>query len=1125
MKKLLICICIVAAYSNLFSQEREKEYVFQTFGEDYGVYDPDVVVYEQDSSGYTWIGTADGLYRYDGQYFDIFNHIESDSLSLVDNMVHSLHYDSIDNVLWIGTFFGEICKLNLETYKFHKLPNTPIQGRFHREGIISSIQRVDKEWLMFGTYNAGLYFYNIKSGEYINSIEYKYQFESVPQIHRRNDQFWLCTSSGIYVCEKTNQDDLSFSIAPLEGLSTEYDIKSISFDKDYLTFCTDQSLSRFSYRSKEVEQLFKSQPKFSLSGHVKDDEGQYWVGTRGGGIFLIDSEGQDKCNYLADPERPTQLYSSWINSLYFSDNQHVLWIASKGGLSMLDKNQLKFRKHVVKKLNGWDSDNIYFVFKDSEGYYWYWTVNGFYRSSDKGEYANFKSSNGHRSISQRIWDAYEDDNKNLWLASGTGLIKVNLLSLKMTEFDFTYDECNVDGLNCITSISEVNDSTVWLSTKAALIKYNIKDQTYQINPFPKEICEDGIVNANKFSFISDSTILIGVNGSYVLKYNFINKKYVKISSSLSTGGHLNYNSVLDVLTDKKGRVWLATYGSGLLKFDLEKDLIESASNNSFLTNNVYGLYEDAKGYIWMTTNANIVRYDPEKSEASIYSKYEGTYCREFNEGALSKSRDGQLLFGGVGGFVEFNPNKFNYNKNVPKVLISSFTTESIKNKAQDFTYINVEYNVPDTIIISTDENHIDFYSSVFNYSVSYKNMVAWKLDGYDAQWDTLMAYDVKSFARLPEGSYQLKLRGCNNDQVWNDQEHSIKIIVKPTFYESRLFKLILLLLSILSFYLLYTLRVSVLKRRGVKLQFLIEQSTRKLKKTNDELEQSREEILVQKTELERHRNYLEELVLERTADLEMAREKAEESDRLKTAFLANVSHEIRTPMNSIVGFSSLLGLNKHDEDERQNFVDLIQQSSESLLVLINDIIDISRIESGQLQLVKKHIKLSEICNTVYQSLNVDRNENSNAKLELDLNDINDDEMIYTDWERLKQVLFNLLNNGLKFTEKGHVKLVVKKYDREESRLNKELFGERKMPVQFYLFSVEDTGIGIEEADHKSIFLPFIKVENTQMNFGGIGLGLSIVKQIVQLLGGDIWLKSSKGEGSTFYFYLPDYDLK
>jgi signal transduction histidine kinase len=564
-------------------------------------------------------------------------------------------------------------------------------------------------------------------------------------------------------------------------------------------------------------------------------------------------------------------------------------------------------------------------------------------------------------------------------------------------------------------------------------------------------------------------------------------------------------------------MFIATYGTGVLSFNKKTKTVSQLADSDLLTTNIYSIYEDANGYLWMNSNTKVIRYSPEDREVLSFGKRDGTMCREFNGGACFQDDDGTILLGGFGGFIEFNPESFPFNDVKPNVDLGSYSLQDDNVIVGGQVYANWEYIGSDTLEISTQHKPISFYASVLNYQNSSRNMLVWQLEGYESDWDTLMAFNSKTYTALPEGKYTLKIRGCNNDQYWNNEGDSITLLVKPTFTDSRIFKAILLLIIIVAIYFVYVVRVRYLNRQKKYLEKRIDERTQQLQMTNMELEDSRAEVISQKEELEKYRYYLEDLIKERTSDLEEAKLKAEEADRLKTAFLANLSHEIRTPMNSIIGFSTLLTSNVYSVDERKDFANVVQKSSDSLLVLINDIIDISRIETGQVKIVKHWVDLYELCKYAFKSLELNVN-NSVVNYELDIDLPNQILEIYTDSERLKQILINLLNNALKFTAKGHVKLIV--------RVGSSIGAEQQMRINqetnqaCILFAVEDTGVGIAEEFHENIFSPFQKIENGYDIHGGIGLGLSIVKQLIEMLDGEIWLESIPGEGTTFYFYLP-----
>ena len=283
-------------------------------------------------------------------------------------------------------------------------------------------------------------------------------------------------------------------------------------------------------------------------------------------------------------------------------------------------------------------------------------------------------------------------------------------------------------------------------------------------------------------------------------------------------------------------------------------------------------------------------------------------------------------------------------------------------------------------------------------------------------------------------------------------------------------------------------------------------------KQRDLAKSQKDQITIQNEELTKHRNKLELLVQERTIDLVIAKEKAEQSDKLKSAFLANFSHEIRTPMNAIMGFSQLLVNSKRSENEKREFIDLILVNSQHLLNLINEIIDISRIEAGETILEYHLCDLNQLLYELLNQYNEHKNLLKKTKIALILNpEIEKHNLkVTTDSNKLKQIIINLLENALKFTEEGSIEFGYKFIVTEEAKS--------------VLFYIKDTGIGIEQEAKNFIFERFRKAENNLGKlYRGAGLGLAISKKLVEILGGQIWVESEINIGSTFYFTLPYKD--
>ena len=382
------------------------------------------------------------------------------------------------------------------------------------------------------------------------------------------------------------------------------------------------------------------------------------------------------------------------------------------------------------------------------------------------------------------------------------------------------------------------------------------------------------------------------------------------------------------------------------------------------------------------------------------------------------------------------------------------------------------------------------------------------LSGYDPDWIVAGDHRTATYKNLKPGKYTFMVLGSNNDGIWSSSQKTLQIIVNPPFWQTWFFRVASIILLLGLIFLVFSWRLKSIRREKRKLEKLVKERTTELREVNVKLEEQSEELISQNEELKQnqeqlslYKDQLEELVINRTSELEKAKNKAEESDRLKSAFLANMSHEIRTPLNAITGFTGLFDDPDIDAETRTTYHNIIQSNTDSLLRLIDDILDLSTIEANQLIVKYTLFAPLKVFQEIFQQFQPQVTESVEFYLKLDKDSTST--IINSDEQRFRQILSNLVSNAFKFTESGSIEMG--------------FYNDSHNKVVFY---VKDTGIGIPKKEQKNIFNPFTKIEETTRLFRGVGLGLAICKQLTELLGGKMWIESEPGKGSTFFFTQP-----
>lgn len=1065
----------------------------------------------QDDIGFMWFGTADGLNRYDGNEFRVYRPKTINSTDIGDINVSSILKKS-DNELWVATDLG----VYIYNYNEDKLE---LFTAIKPQTVLSIIEDANKQ-IWIGT-NNGLICYNPStknltsyhhiandnsslSSNYIN-ILLEDSFENIwigtkgglNVFLRETGKFRRFKPDGVFagtftndilsLCEDKNnrmwvgysQDGLYyFNNNPQAEVSfnkfSDGKIISLMADRQnrlWIGRGTGEGLERIDLslplpiaknnlvRLKNDLLDPKSISDNSIYSLFQDNRNDIWIGTFGEGINFY-SERAKKFNMVKASNLPTSLSHNLVNAIIEDDKS--IYIGTDGGLNIMDKKTGKFKlyRHNTNDKHGLTADAVYALCKDRKGNIWIGTwLGGVNVYNPKTEtFKHFLADGKPGSLSNaNVFSFFEDDQGFIWIGTiGGGL----------NRYDY-----NTNTFKCYKN--DKNDPNS--------LYYDLVNCIYQT---------------------SSGKLYISVYNSLEL-FDYKNETFTHFKHDYRDTA-TNFGNIISIFEDSRHNLWIAT-NSGLEYFNEKTETFTAyTTKNGLPDNSIQSILEDSKGNLWISTSKGLSKFEnginlPQNPVFRNYTSDDGLSGDEFKKRSAFKNKAGIMFFGSSQGYTYFHPDSIQLNTIPPKAILSSFSTlGTSRNQLNRFEHLSRNINMTGHIDLSYKTTDFVIRFSALNYLNPQHNLFKYKLEGYDADWIYAGNQQVAAYTNMKPGKYKFMVLASNNDGIWTNTPKTLSIIIHPPWWNTILAKIIAAQLLLMLIVLIYWLRFRFVEKQKIILEKLVKLRTNELTNANTIMEQRQEEITIQNEELSKHRNHLEELVDQRTVELEFAKEKAEESDRLKSAFLANMSHEIRTPMNAIVGFATLLNDDDLDNPRKKMFIETINSNCESLLVLIDDILDISMIESNQLKLSPAEFDAMKILNEL-ESFYLLRN-----KTQLNIRFIKNAPLfLNTDPVRFRQIFNNLINNAIKYTDNGFIH-----------------FGFEFLEEDIKFF-VKDSGIGISPDDINKIFNHFYKGElGNERLYRGAGIGLSICKKLVEMMEGNIWVESTENVGSTFYFTLP-----
>jgi ligand-binding sensor domain-containing protein/signal transduction histidine kinase len=790
---------------------------FEHIGIEEGLSNENVTQIFQDSKGYIWFGTFDGLNKYDGYSFTKYRLDPFDSNSISQNFIYTIWEDKY-GAIWVSSFEG-LCKFDKATEKFTRYK--PSGNAKFSDPNIAVINEDSDGMIWVGSHSGGLCRFDRKTGKFLPEyfdLGYSRQLpddkaglkDDVHCIYKdRAGTLWVGNTTGLHKIILTDVkagqlsrvtfEDYKHDPANSNTLSSNIVTSIIEDGAGIIWVATQNGLNSFDQKTgvfkrylhdpNNIHSISSNNMELWFGRHLKEDqEGNLWVCTDKG-LNKLNKDRTIFTHYFYDAADAYSLSSDHIMSLQI-DQAGILWAGSwSGKLNKANLNQKGFgiKRHDPNNINSLSSNKVTAILEDSSGIIWIGTYGGGLNRWDKktNRFTHFRSDpfDPKTLKNDAVHAILEDRQGDLWITNGDVLSQLNKQTGEFTHYHANEGYYKEEDHRLIYSITEDREGLLWLGTGNGIKSFNKKTAAFK-HYYHDPADTNGISDYTALVVFADSrdNIWVGHGSKAIDKLNKRTGQFTHYKHDRRDSGSISSNYVNSIYEDSKGNLWFGTSAGGLCYFDYQKEKFKTFTDKHGLPNNtVYSILEDANNNLWLGTGYGLSRFDPVKKTFTNYDYKDGLQGNFFaagderERGACFKGGDGILYFGGNYGFNFFDPLQLKSNTQVAPIVITQFKL---------FDKLQKGANELKEIVLDHEENYFSFEFASLSYYNPVKNQYAYKLEGVDKDWIYSGSRRYAAYTNIDPGTYTFRVKGTNNDGVWNEKGTFISITINPPWWRT-----------------------------------------------------------------------------------------------------------------------------------------------------------------------------------------------------------------------------------------------------------------------------------------------------------------------------------------------------